>query len=94
MAGTTFRIGRYVAWILALGNRVVVATRAFPENIRMIIAAIRIELQKMRGVVAAITLGVSRCMKFRFSNRYDTIVTFTACTKNFLVINRDDNIKT
>ena len=94
MAGTTFRIGRYVAWILALGNRVVVATRAFPENIRMIIAAIRIELQKMRSVVAAITLGVGRCMKFRFPDCYHTIVAFTACTKNFLMIYRGDDVKT
>lgn len=41
MTGTTFSVANYMAFILTLGHRVVVATRAFPDNIRMIIAAIR-----------------------------------------------------
>ena len=41
MTGTTFSAANYMAFILTPGHRVVVATRAFPENIRMIIAAIR-----------------------------------------------------
>lgn len=82
-----------MACILTLGNCVVVATRAFPENIGMIIAAIRIELQEMGGIVAIIAFGVGRRMEFRFTYRQHTIVAFTACTKNFLMIDRDDNVK-
>ena len=40
MTGTTFSAGNYMAFTLTLGHRAVVATRAFPDNIRMIIAAI------------------------------------------------------
>ena len=94
MTGTTFSIGNYMAFILALGHRVVVATRAFPDNIRMIIAAIWSQFQKMAGIVAVIAFGVRRRMKFRFTDGHVTIVTFTAISKNFLVINRGDNVKT
>ena len=82
-----------MAFIHALGHRAVVATRAFPENIRMIIAAIRSQFQKMSGIVAVIAFGVRRCMKFRFTDGQLTIVTFTAIAKNFQVINRVDNGK-
>ena len=82
-----------MAFILALGNRAVVATRAFPENIRMIITAIRSQFQKMSGIVAVIAFAVRRCMKFRFTDGQLTIVTFAAFSKNFLMINRVDNGK-
>ena len=82
-----------MAFYLALGHRAVVATRAFPENIRMIIAAIRSQFQKMSGIVAVIAFGVSRRMKFRFTDGHVTIVTFTAISKNFLMVNRVDNGK-
>jgi len=70
-----------------------VATRASPENIRMIIAAIWSQFQKMSGIVTVIAFGVRRCMKFRFTDGQVTIMTFTAISKNFLVINRVDNGK-
>jgi len=47
----------------------------------------------MAGIVAVIAFGVRRCMKFRFTDGYVTIMTFTAISKNFLVINRGDNGK-
>ena len=82
-----------MAFIHALGHRAVVATRALPENIRMIIAAIRSQFQKMSGIVAVIAFGVRRCMKFRFTDGHVTIVTFTAISKNFLVIDKGGNGK-
>ncbi len=82
-----------MAIILALGHRAVVATRALPENIRMIIAAILSQFKKMSGIVAVIAFGISRRMKFRFTDGQVTIMTFTAISKNFLVINRVDNGK-
>jgi hypothetical protein len=60
----------------------------------MIIAAILSQFQKMAGIVAVIAFGVGRRMKFRFTDGHVTIVTFTAISKNFLVINRVDNVKT
>ena len=48
----------------------------------------------MAGIVAVIAFGVRRRMKFRFTDGHVTIVTCTAISKNFLVINRVDNVKT
>ena len=56
----------------------------------MIEAAVRCQFQEMGGIVAVIAFGVCRCMKFRFPDGHVTIVTFTAISKNFLVINRGD----
>ena len=47
----------------------------------------------MSGIVAVIAFGVRRCMKFRFTDGQVTIMAFTAISKNFLVINRVDNVK-
>ena len=47
----------------------------------------------MAGIVAVIAFGVCRCMKFRFTDGKVTIMTFTAISKYFLVINRGDNGK-
>ena len=47
----------------------------------------------MAGIVTVIAFGVRWCMKFRFTDGYVTIVTFTAISKNFQVINRGHNGK-
>ena len=59
----------------------------------MIITAVRSQFHKMSGIVAVIAFGVRRRMKFRFTDGQVTIMTFTAISKNFLVINRVDNGK-
>jgi hypothetical protein len=46
----------------------------------------------MAGIVAVITFGIRWRMKFRFPNGYYTVMTFTAISKNFLVIDIGDNV--
>lgn len=60
----------------------------------MIKAAVRFQLQKMGGIVAIIAFGICRRMKFGFTDGQVTIVTLAAASKNFLMINKGDNVKT
>jgi hypothetical protein len=69
------------------------ATGACPGYIRMVKAAIRLQFQKMGGVVAVIAFGVRRCMKLGFADGQVTIVALTAISKNFLMIDRGNNGK-
>ena len=57
----------------------------------MVKAAVRFQIQKMGGIVAFTTFSIGYCMKYRFTDRQVTIVTFTAITKNFLMINIGGN---
>ena len=94
MTVTAFSVGSYMAFMLTRGYGAVVATGAYPGYIRMVKAAVQFQFQEMAGIVAVIAFGVRRCMKYRFTDGQVTIVTFTAVSKYFLMINRGDKGKT
>ena len=94
MAVTAFRVGNDMTFVLACGYCAIVATGARSGYIGMIKAAIGLQFQKMGGVVAVIAFGVRRSMKLGFSDGQLTIVTLTAISKNFLMIDHGDNGKT
>ena len=60
MAVTTFATGHKMTIGLAPGNGTIMATGAHPGNTGMIKAAIRVQLEEGRGIVAVITFGSSR----------------------------------
>ena len=47
----------------------------------------------MGGIMAVIAFGVCRYMEFRFTDGDDIIVTLTAIAKNFLMIDKGNNVK-
>ena len=58
----------------------------------MIKATVRIQFQKMAGIVAVTTFSVRRCMEFGFTDGGYTIVTFAAISKYFLMIDKRDDV--
>ena len=94
------KLGRFAAGYgfifggcLTDGYSAVVASRACSGDIRMIKTAVRCQVQETDGIVAVIAFDDRRRMKVRFSDGYDTIMTFAAISKDFLMIGKRDNVK-
>lgn len=72
----------------------IMATGAGSGNTRMIEAAVRVQGQEAGGIVAVITLGVGRRMKFGFTDGQNAVMALAAITKHFLVIDIWNDVKT
>lgn len=75
------------------GYGTVMATRAGTQNAAMVESAIEIQVQKVDGVVAIVTLGVGVDVKLGFSQRQITIVALAALAEYFQVIDETDERK-
>lgn len=82
-----------VPHILARGRRSIVASGAGAGIGAMVKAAIRQAIQEMNGIVAFIALLGGRKMELRHAYGQNTIVAFTAASKDFLMIDREDRGK-
>lgn len=96
MAGAALciRVMGEVGIILAHGYCAVVASGAFPDDVAVIIAAIRIQLQKMIGSVAVVALPVGRGMEFGFADGDDVVMAFTTGAEHLVMIDQVNLVET
>ena len=96
MTVTAFSVGNRVSagWGVGgsgshtCGNSTIVATGTGPRYIRMIKAAVWFQVQKMAGIVAGIAFSLRWRMRYRFTDSHNTVMTFAAISKNFLMIDK------
>jgi hypothetical protein len=60
----------------------------------MVKTAIRQEFKKMAGIVALVTFGLCRLVKYRFANCPHVVMAVAAIAENFLVVNKGSDGKT
>lgn len=74
-------------------HRTVMTAAACPANIRMIKAAVRVQLQKCDGIVAVTAFGLRWLMKHGFTDCGNTVVALAAISEYFLMIDSGDNVE-
>jgi hypothetical protein len=71
---------------LTSGDWAVVATGTYSGYTRVIKTAVRVDVQKMSGIVAVIAFRRRRCVKFGFTDSHYAVMALAAITEYFLVI--------
>ena len=88
VAGTALgvRVVREIRIIRPHGDSLVVAAGALAQDVRVIVAAIRIQFQEMVRVVAIIAFGAGFGVIDRFADRGHAVVAFAAVAEDQLMI--------
>jgi hypothetical protein len=92
MARVTFFVCRNMCRMFACGDNTVVAGATTSGNASMIVSSVWVGFDKARSIVTIITFHAGCGMLIGFTDCLYTIMTLTACAKNFQVIDEWNDV--